>query len=240
MYFDDGFDISDENLQETIMLSMLRYLIFQQEKPSKKDKIIFTSSLVEYALKHIGISNFDFINNTNIIRIETALREAIERLERDKVLLGYMQEAEEFYKFFIRKQLFKKEEFSNSFEQSFIEKLLYKMDVLLKYVLVGDAKEFYEIHKINKIVIESKKVLTIYIDKPVKVLAMVGEVEEYYFIKANKLHNYSEIADYCAFYNTENKSILVYSTSLKNKKSGQHKKVAVMLNADTKLKLQFM
>lgn len=242
MLFDDGFKYNQDEFSQKVKLYMLYYLkTKQQELTSENSYVIYTSLLIRHVFKKFNILSFDFLNDKTIGIIERTLKQNIEFLVEKGFLYAEPNEKQELYKLFLRKQLFNSDEFSNEFEEDYVLKLMYKIDVLFKYLLVGNVTEYYHTYRTSLVLEKSKKIVKVNISdyKTVKIIALSKKVSLNNLMHVLETENYSKVANYIGLYNDKKKEVIVVPVSKKDDNPEIISKLFIAINIDNKLKKEF-
>lgn len=244
MYFEDGFKYTQDDTTIKIRLLFLSYIKQQFTKKQKNEHVVISCvNLIETVLKRFGISSFDFLNDDSIKKIDTALLEGFKFLTENSLISSNIWGKDKFYKYFLRRELFKSREFSNEFEKDLVLTLIYRLELSFKYLITDDFLEFYKLYTIHYIILTSSKVVHVKLPyhKEVSVLVLKSLVKEKNLVKTLNKYDYSLDYNFIALNNKSKNTIALFSTTeITNKKEQDlFNKLTLAVNVNASLKKEF-
>lgn len=245
MVFDDGFSYSAEETTKLVKRRVFHYIRAQFNKSKKQNKPVVISGvkLVESVLSSFNIVSFDFFNNETYLKVENAFKETINFLIEKGFITSSVQGKDRFYKFFIRKELFRTREFSNEFEVNMVISFMYNLGFSFRYEISQDFVNFHKQYFIDELIKYSAK--KIVVDFPnvedFVVLAIKG-VEDWEDVKAVVAKNdYALYGEFVSTYNHKTKVVKVVSTKKEQTKEDKflYTRLVVVANSDSDIKKEF-
>lgn len=244
MYFEDGFNYTQEETTLKIRLLFLSYIKQEFAKKEASSQLVISCvNLIETVLKRFGVSSFDFLNDDSIKKIDAALVDGFKFLTENSLISSNIWGKDKFYKYFLRRELFKSREFSNEFEKDLILTIIYRLELSFKYLISDDFSEFYKLYTIHYIILTSRKTVHIKLPnhKEVIVLVLKSLVNEKLLKKTLIKYDYSKDYDYVGMnYKSKNTIALFNVNEISSEKEQDlFNKLTLAVNVNTELKKAF-
>ncbi len=239
MYFEDDYPYTQDQTTDIVKMAFLSCM----KKTMDFGKNMVTGNeLIESALKKLNISSFDFLNDNSILKVEKALSEGLAFLVESQTLSSEINTKDQFYKFFVKKQLFSSREFSNEFDDQLVLQLLYKLDFSFHYIIAPELKGFYKTYLAHLYVLSATKLITVHLPKhdEVRILVLPKSISSKYLKRAITTYDYTPISEYIAFFNEHIGVVNLFTTKVMEDNEELLNDLTVAVNVQNNLKNEFL
>lgn len=238
MNFEDGFQFNQQQANDRVVWA---YLSCINSHVKQKQWVVASNWFIESALKQLSISSFDFLNDASISVVQSALTAGINFLIENGLLSSKIDDKDRFYKYFVKKDLFRSREFSDEFESDLVLNLMYKLKFSFHYIVSENFPKFYKLYLTNCVVLSATKTVRINLPKTasVTVLVLPKHIAKNFVKEAVATYDYASKAQFLGSYDKAHDTVTLFSTKSPEDDEELLNRLTLAINLNSDLKKEF-